>query len=157
MATPDFSSVSYQGPLNAGGLMGPNSQRIVGRIHFSGSGGMVGTAYGFPNFSATLVGTGIVDVRTPVSAMWSVNPVISTATGQHGFDARMERGVGTSVDRTYAPSGIARLVILSPASRGASGTNQGSGMRPPGNPPSGTVVDLQFDVFPTPQGGLVEF
>jgi hypothetical protein len=157
MPTPDFSSVAYQGPLNAGGLMGPNSQRVVGRIHFSGS-GMVGTAYGFPNFSATLVGTGIVDVRTPVSAMWSVNPVISTATGQHGFDARMERGVGTSVDRTYAPSGIARLVMLAPAiGMGGSGTYQASGSRRPANPPSGTVVDLQFDVFPTPQNGLVEF
>jgi hypothetical protein len=30
-------------------------------------------------------------------------------------------------------------------------------MRPPANPPSGTVIDLQFDVFPNPQGGLVEF
>lgn len=147
MPTPDFSAVSYQGPLNAGGLLGPNSQRVVGRIHFAGSGGLVGTAYGFPNFSATLVGTGIVDIRTPVSPMWSVNPVIYTATGSHNYDVRIERGVGTSVNRTYAPSGIVRMAIM----------HSPSGARIQGNLPSGTVVDLQFDVFPTPQNGLVEF
>lgn len=159
MPITDFDSLVAQYPANAGGLLGPGSFRVLGRIHFGGaSGGLVGTAYGFPGFSATYVGTGAYDIRTPPARMWSVNPVISTATGRHSYDARMERGVGTSVTRTYAPSGIARLVILNgPVATSASGTSMGSGTRTPANPPSGTVVDLQFDVYPTPQGGLVEF
>lgn len=154
----DFASLINQQPLNSAGLLGASAFRVAGRIHFTGSGGMVGTAYGFPGFSATLVGTGVVDVRTPPTRMWTVNPVISTATGFHSYDARMERGVGTSVSRTYAPSGMARLVILNgPIATSGSGTSQGSGTRVHANPPSGTVVDLLFDVYPNPQGGLVEF
>lgn len=158
MPLTDFSSLVQQSPLNSAGLLYEGGMRAIGRIHLTGSGGLVGTAYGFPGFSATLIATGIYDIRTPPVRAWSVNPVISTPTGGHNFDVRMERGVGTAINRTYAPSGIGRLVVLNgPVSLGASGTNGGSGTRLPANPPSGTVVDLQFDLFPSPQGGLVEF
>lgn len=113
------------------------------------SSGLVGTAYGFPGIKATLIGTGLYDVRIggdlaerglrvypnarPASPS---GPVASSAPAQFGVNVAHAGGV----------SGMFRLQTWTTAGV-ASGSNNGvfSGvgvMQRPINPPTGAAVDL---------------
>src|SRR5688572_8609041 len=89
-------------------------------IEFAGS-GLVGTAYGFPGLSATLVGTGVYDIRFPQAAERGVrifpNAIAGESKGPTGalIGPAGSGGVvvtpnfGAHVSHVSGPSGSARL------------------------------------------------
>ena len=119
-----------------------------------GASGLVGTAYGFPGLSATLVGTGLYDIRYPTVAQrgmriypMPVGPEPKGPTGAligpqgsgfvlttPGFEARLSHVGGQS--------GSALLNITSPLFN-PSGAVGPTGSRPV-FPPTGASVNLLF-------------
>lgn len=122
-------------------------------IEFRGS-GLVGTAYGLPGFSATLVGTGLVEMRYPPVAVrgmriWA-QPMAGEAKGPTGAligpqgsgFVSSPPGFDANVSHVGGQSGSALLHITSPAIN-ASGPIGPTGGRPM-YAPSGSVVNLLF-------------
>jgi hypothetical protein len=123
------------------------------------SSGLVGTAYGFPGISATLIGTGVYDIRYPVAAERGVRiyphampPELKGPTGAL-LPPAGSGGVpdfGVHMSHVGAQSGWARLNTTSnklTASGAIAGVPSGSPSQPI-NPPTGAVINLQFLVSP---------
>lgn len=122
-------------------------------IEFRGS-GMVATAYGFPGLTATLVGTGLIDVRLPQAAERGYriypHPMAGEPKGPTGAFLGLAGSGGVGVVPNFnahmshvgGQSGSALLNITSPF-QGASSAAGGfaSGFRPI-NAPTGAVVNL---------------
>lgn len=100
---------------------------------------------GVPEVTATLVSTGLYDIRFPATKSVDIIPAVSSSSG-FNFSAYVNNQSG--------PSGSAQLEITrdSSAAGGASGVNliQASGYR--GYIPTGSKVMLQFFAAPTNDG-----
>lgn len=122
-------------------------------IEFRGS-GLVGTAYGFPGLTATMVGTGLVDIRYPVVAergMRIYPHAMGTETrgptgaligpaGSGGLGATP--GFNVNMSHVSGQSGSALLNITSPLFNpsGAAGPTGARAVYAP----TGAIVNLQF-------------
>lgn len=146
----DFAGVD-QGPANVAGPQLAAGFFALARIHI-GTGGMpnvspvlptgvaghtpTGTpaVYGFPGLSATLIGTGLYDIRFPPTRLAAISAQVRAPSGVFLIP---------NVQRGPAYSGIARLHVGGiPATSPAAGTV-------PQNAPTGTVFELTFLVGPT--------
>jgi hypothetical protein len=127
-------------------------------IEFVGS-GLVGTAYGFPGFSATLVGTGLYDCRFPSTAALgarifphAMGPEAKGPTGARlgpqGSGAQIGAAPGFAAHMSHVggQSGFAFLNVVSPfvSPSGAVGPTGARYMFPP----TGSSVNLQFLASP---------
>lgn len=127
-------------------------------IEFKSS-GMVGTAYGFPGFSATLVGTGLIDIRYPVAVERGVriypHAMPATPRGPTGaqlpangsggvvqFDMNMSHVGGQS------GSALLNTTTSRQVASGFPGTTPSGAVIQPVNPPTGSIINLQFLVSP---------
>jgi hypothetical protein len=167
MPNPDLGSVTPQFPLNTGGPLGPNGIAIaahfyvasggmvqIGRIQPSGALPATGiqnvTPQGFPGFSATLVGTGLYDIRHPPANILKCWPEAVLPSGGAPLVPKMERQIGNSA------SGVMRFSMNQPQFQAPSGS-PASGFTP-ANPPTGTRMDLLFYVQPTQNpAGVTQF
>ena len=127
-------------------------------LEFRGS-GLVGTAYGFPGLSATLVATGVVDIRYPVVSergMRIYPHVLGTEgkgptgallgpLGSGGF-AGAQPGFSAHMSHVGGQSGSALLNITTNAPT-PTAVGAATGLRPI-NPPTGAIVNLQFLASP---------
>lgn len=126
-------------------------------IEIRGS-GLVATAYGFPGLSATLVATGLYDIRYPQAAALGVRiyphamgPEGKGPTGAligpqgSGFQGALP-GFNVHMSHVSGPSGSALLNTTSPL------VNPSGAVGPTGTtpirPPTGSIVNLQFLVSP---------
>lgn len=147
--------ISESGKFNIFGHGEAYNRGVLGdaTLEFRGS-GLVGTAYGFPGLTATLVGTGIVDIRLPLAAErgyriypHAMGPEPKGPTGAFLGPAG-SGGVGAvpnfnvNMSHVSGQSGSSLLNITSPF-QGASSAAGGfaSGFRPV-NAPTGAVVNL---------------
>ena len=126
-------------------------------IEFAGS-GLVATAYGFPGLSATLVGTGLYDIRYPNAAPRGVRiyphamgPEPKGPTGaflgpQSSGTSGATPGFNVNMSHIGSQSGSALLNVTSPL------VNPSGSVGPTGSrlmyPPTGSIVQLQFLVSP---------
>jgi hypothetical protein len=129
------------------------NQGVIGdaTIEFVGS-GLVGTAYGFPGLSATLVGTGLYDIRFPTVANRGIRMYPHAMAGEPkgatgafiGPQGSGTQGVvpGFNVHMSHlgGQSGSAYLNTTSQIIN-ASGAVGPTGLRP-AFPPTGSVVNL---------------
>lgn len=159
----------YQFPLNAAGEHGQNSWITRGRIGINSS-GLVGTAYGFPGFSATLVTftgstlTGVYNIKFPPVHDVEIEPSITrlalslptglyplTPTGATGSNVQATgyhslQDYDVRVQNIGAVSGTAQLVtsrrILVGSGAYPSLTSVGAHL------PSGAIINLKFTGHP---------
>lgn len=146
----DFSTLTPQNPLNVGGIFAPHGFIAPLRLHFTGTGAAVGTAYGFnggvtpasgaPAVGVTQVATGAYDIVTPPGRF--VAPLVHPPQVPSGayVDARADR------DKTNAWTGITRIQFVDPRASGVAV-----------RPPSGTLLDVLFFVSPTSLPGITPF
>ena len=117
------------------------------------SSGLVGTAYGFPGISATLIGTGLYDIRFPVAAERGVRiypEAVPGAVSGTAVPPTVPTGAlpqfGVNMHRVSGQSGSAYLstttVSPTPSAVGAA-----TGLRHI-NAPTNSVINLQFLVSP---------
>lgn len=120
------------------------------------SSGLVGTAYGFPGISATLIGTGLYDVRFAGAAARGIR-VFPEAVAPNPSGTAVPPTVptntlpqfGVSVANLSGPSGSMHVQTWtqSPQASGVTG-NFGSGMHRPINAGTGASINLQFLISP---------
>jgi|SRR6185295_7159051 len=147
----DFSSLVQQDPLNVAGIFAPKAFIAPARLHFTATGGIVGTAYGFPGLGVTLVATGLYDVIHPPVRFSQLYTTLQVPSG-----AFVERSIVRQ--RTNSWSGVASVQFHAPP-----GVGTGTLAVPSGNsragviPPSGTILDLLWVGAPTATSGITPF
>lgn len=131
-----------QFPLNTVGPKGQHAFCGVGKVFFTGTTGLVGTAYGIPGLTATRLSTGAYKVQFPASKSVDIIPGVQAPTGVH-YDVQ--------VGNVQPYSGTAELHIsqrFNTINSQSTGTSQPTGLLRPQNPASGTCVNLLFFVAP---------
>lgn len=147
----DFRSIAEQNPANVGGLLRPHGFFVPARIHITGTGGIVGTAYGipatktpagsgapgFPGMGVTCLPNGVYDVILPPTRFFQSWSTLQTSSGP-SYDVLPIR------DNTNPYTGIARFAIIN-----------GSGAAAVA--PSGSIIDLLFYVSPEGTNPITPF
>lgn len=146
----DFSSLVQQDPLNVGGIFAPKAFVAPARLHFTATGGIVGTAYGFPGLGVTLVATGLYDVIHPPVRFAQLYTTLQTPSG-----AFVDRAIVRQ--RTNAWSGIASVQFSVPGNSPTGVAAPSGGSRQAVIPPSGTILDLLWVGSPTSNSGITPF
>lgn len=146
----DFRTAVQQNPANVGGLLSPHGFFAPARMHITGTGGIVGTAYGLPNtapvpasgapgfpgMGVTCLPNGVYDVIHPPAKFVQVWTTMQTPSGST-YDTQLVR------PNSNPYTGIARLAVVN-----------GSG---PASPPSGTIIDLLFYISPESTNPITPF
>lgn len=146
----DFSSLVQQDPLNVAGIFAPKAFIAPARIHFTATGGIVGTAYGFPGLGVTLVATGLYDIIHPPVRFAQLHTTLSVPSGRY-----VERTILR--ERTNAWSGVAAVQFFAPGNSPTGVAAPSGGSRQTVIPPSGTILDLLWVGAPTSTSGITPF
>ena len=129
------------------GSSAPKGRFDAATIRFTGNTGLVGTAFGIPNISATRVGTGHYRVHMPyapnLSQKFSLSTV-STPTAVNGSGIHF--GIGAELFNKCPASGTVEILFGRSANTGTGVTQLTDKILT--NPPTLTEVDLF--VFTTP-------
>jgi hypothetical protein len=140
--------------------LGPSwNQGIIGdaTLEFGGS-GMVATAYGYPGLSATLIGTGVYDIRVPnvVARGLRIYPQAQAGEQKGPTGAQIgplasgaavtTPGFNVHMSHVGGPTGSALLNTTSPIANPSGVVGVGAGVGTGGSraifPPTGAIVNM---------------
>lgn len=113
------------------------------------SSGLVGTAFGFPGLTATLIGTGLVDIRYPTTAIHGarfyphvVPPVPSGTATPGAVPSNTVAQFRANMANVSGQSGSAQLQLTTPFQGASSAAGGFASGFTPANAPTGATVNL---------------